>query len=367
MSETRQLVIVRRNQFPKFALLAQAFSDEPHVRLIWDRRLCEQRRERTSSNPENRRRRDRRCDPSKSWGDNDQVLLGVAERVESGTAQTEAIARLNPNADEHGRVNEDVARDIEVAASTVEECFASAGLAATTVDCRRGQVIFSQGDTADSIMYVRKGIVKLSVSGYREAVVGVLESGQFFGEECLAGHSIRKRNATAMTRSTVLVIGKAAMVRLLCTAPVLADRFMVHLLSRNARVEDDLADQLLSSCEQRLARTLLILAGYGNRETRKKIVPRTSQATIAEIVGGTRSRINGLLQKFKSLGFIEMDGSLTVHRSLLRVVSPGFRSRLRDRRTDFAASVLPSGSRRTAGNAATLKTVGQRSVKTAGR
>lgn len=204
----------------------------------------------------------------------------------------------------------------------VEACLASAGRARTIVDCPEGEVIFSQGDDADSLMYVLKGLVKLSVSGRIEAVVGVLGSGNFFGEECLAGHAIRKRNAIAMTRSTVLVIGKAAMVGLLRTKPVLADHFMAHLLSRKVRVEDDLIDQLQSSSEQRLARTLLILAGYGHRETRKKIVPRISQTTLAGIVGCTRSRINYFLQKFKTLGFIEMDGSLTVHRSLLSVVSP---------------------------------------------
>jgi CRP/FNR family cyclic AMP-dependent transcriptional regulator len=330
MPDTRQLVIVRRHQFPKFALLAQAFADEPHVRLIWDRRLREQRRGRAGSNPEDRRRQDRRRDPSRTWGHDDQVLLGVAERVEAGAAQTEATAIPGAHTDESARGHDQVGLDVEAAASTLDGCFASAGPARTTVDYRRGEVIFSQGDAADSIMYVLKGIVKLSVSGHREAVVGVLESGEFFGEECLAGHSIRKRNATAMTRSTVLVIGKAAMVRLLRTEPVLADRFMEHLLSRNVRVEDDLTDQLLSSCEQRLARTLLILAGYGHRGTRKKTVPRTSQTTLAEIVGGTRSRINGFLQKFKMLGFIEMDGSLTVHRSLLKVVSPCLRRSLRN-------------------------------------
>jgi CRP/FNR family cyclic AMP-dependent transcriptional regulator len=357
MADTRQLVIVRRNQFPKFALLAQAFADEPHVRLIWDRRLSEQRRERASSNPEDRRRRDRRCDPSKMWGHNDQVLLGVAERVESGTAQTDTIALPSADTDNYARVNDKVGLTIDGAVSTVEGCFASAGLARTTVECRRGEVIFSQGDAANSIMYVLTGIVKLSVSGRREAVVGVLESGQFFGEECLAGHSIRNRNATAMTRSTVLVIGKAAMVRLLRTDPVLADRFMVHLLSRNVRVEDDLTDQLLSSCEQRLARTLLILTGHGYRGTRKKSVPRTSQTTLAEIVGSTRSRINGFLQKFKTLGFIEMEGSVTVHRSLLRVVSPCLRSSLRHRGTNLPrSSVVPSASHQTAADAAMPKT-----------
>src|ERR1700694_492876 len=122
MADTRQLVIVRRNQFSKFAQLAQAFADEPHVRLIWDRRLCEQRSKRASSSPEDRRCRDRRCDASKTWDHNDLLLLGVAERVESGTPQTEAIAIPNTNADDNAPVNKEVGLDLEGAASTVEGC-----------------------------------------------------------------------------------------------------------------------------------------------------------------------------------------------------------------------------------------------------
>ena len=359
MVNTRQLVIVQRNQFPKFALLAQAFADEPSVRLIWDRRLSEQRRECASSNSEDRRRRDRRCDGSKTWGDNDHLLLGVPERVESA-AQTATIALPDANTDADARVNEEIGLDIEVAVRTVEGCFGSAGLR-TTVHCRRGEVIFSQGDDADSMMYLLKGIVKLSVSGRREAVVGLVRSGDFFGEECLAGHSIRKRKATAITRCTVLVVGKAAMLRLLRTERVVADRFMAHLLSRNVRVEDDLIDQFMSSCEQRLARTLLILAGYGDRGRRKKIVPRTTQGTLAEIVGSTRSRINVIMQKFRTLGFVETDGSLRVHRSLLRVVSPCVRGSLRNRaRSSPRSSDVTSGSDRAAGDGAPLKTVSQR-------
>jgi CRP/FNR family cyclic AMP-dependent transcriptional regulator len=214
---------------------------------------------------------------------------------------------------------------------TVERCLASAGLARTVVDCRRGKVVFSQGDEAKSVMYVRKGIITLSVSGRRAAVVGVLGSGDFFGEECLAGHAIRTRSATAMTRSSLLVIDKAAMVRLLGTERILADRLMTHLIFRVMRVEEDLMDQLLSTAEQRLARTLLVLSRYSRRGSRNRIVPRTSQTTLAEVVGTTRSRINRILQKFKTLGFIEMDGSITVHRSLLSIVSPGLLSSLRDR------------------------------------
>jgi CRP/FNR family cyclic AMP-dependent transcriptional regulator len=334
------LVIVRRHQFAKFALLAQAFADEPRVRLIWDRRLREQRRECGSANPEDRRRRDRRSDRSKTWGHDDHLLLGGAERV-----------------DADARVNEEFGLDIEVRVGTVERCFESAGLR-TVVHCRSGEVIFSQGDDADSMMYLLKGTVKLSVSGRREAIVGIVRSGDFFGEECLAGHSIRKRKATAMTRCTVLVVGRAAMLRLLRTERVLADRFMAHLLSRNVRVEDDLIDQFMSSCEQRLARTLLMLAGYGDRGRRKKIVPRITQGTLADIVGSTRSRINGFMRKFRRLGLVETDGSLRVHRSLLGIVSPCVRGSLRNRaRNSPRSSDVTSGSDRAAGDGAPLKTV----------
>jgi CRP/FNR family cyclic AMP-dependent transcriptional regulator len=211
-----------------------------------------------------------------------------------------------------------------------------AGVRPKTVAWCEGEVIFSEGDDADDILYVVNGLVKVSAPGRREAVVGVLGSDDFFGEECLAGHVIRTRNATAITRSTALVIRKAVMAQLLRTDPELAAQFTAHLLARNLRLEDDLTDQLQSSCEQRLARTLLILAGYGRGAPRKKIVPRMSQDTLAGIVGSTRSRVNYFLQKFKALGFIHIERSITVDRSLLRVVSPQLRSRLRHRAAAYA-------------------------------
>jgi CRP/FNR family transcriptional regulator, cyclic AMP receptor protein len=219
----------------------------------------------------------------------------------------------------------------DVARTSIEACFASAGLGRTVLACRRGESIFARGDVADSLMYVRTGVVKLSVSGRREAIVGLLGSGDFFGDECLAGHPSRTWDATALTQSTALVIDKAAMVALLRTEPVLAGRFMAHLLARRMRVEFDLIDQLQSSCEQRLARTLMLLAGYGHRGTRQRTIPKISQTTLAGIVGSPRARINFFLQKFKSCGFIKMDGSLTVYPSLLGVVSPCLRGHIRDR------------------------------------
>jgi CRP/FNR family transcriptional regulator, cyclic AMP receptor protein len=366
MAETQRLVIVQRNQFPKFALLERAFADEPTVRLIWDRRWCEQRRERESSGSEDRRQRERRSDPSKSWSHTDHLLLGVPERVHSRSADTATIATPDARSEDAG-VSEAIGLDIGVAVGTVEAFFTSAAPTRTIVHCRRGEIIFSQGDDADGIVYVLKGRVKLSVPGRREVIVGLFGSGDFFGEECLDGHTTRQRQATAITRSTILVVGKASMLRLLRTEPLLTDRFMAHLLSRNARIEEDLIDQHLSSCEQRLARALLILAGYGHPGTRRKIFPRTSQTTLAEIVGSTRPRINQLLRKFKKLGFIEMDGSLTIHRSLLKVVLPSVRRSLRDRATKHQpSSVVRSGLPRSAGDGAIPKTAEHRWAKTAG-
>jgi CRP/FNR family cyclic AMP-dependent transcriptional regulator len=202
----------------------------------------------------------------------------------------------------------------------LETFLASRGLPPTIVRFMRGEVIFSQGDAADSVMYVQKGRVKKSVSfqGRPEAVVAMLGPGDFFGEACLVGQRVRMKNAIAITESTVLVIDKATMMRLLRTRHALADGFIAHLLTRIVRIEGDLIDQLVSSTEQRLARTLLLLARYGKRGEPKKVLPRLSQTTLAGMVGSTRPRINELLKKFKRLGFIDMNDGLTVHRSLLR-------------------------------------------------
>ena len=181
-------------------------------------------------------------------------------------------------------------------------------------------MIFSQGDAADSIMYVQKGRVKKSVSfqGRPEAVVAVLGRGDFFGEGCLLGHRRRTKSATAITPSTVLVIDKATMMRRLRTRQPLVDGFIAYLLSRNVRIEGDLIAQLVSSTEQRLARTLLLLARFGKRGKPKKVFPKLSQATLAGMIGSTRTRINQLLKKFQRRGFIDTNDRIIVHRSLLR-------------------------------------------------
>jgi CRP/FNR family transcriptional regulator, cyclic AMP receptor protein len=183
--------------------------------------------------------------------------------------------------------------------------------------------IFSQGDAAASVMYVEQGTVRLSVLSHagKEAVVAVLDAAHFFGEGCLAGQSRRMATATAMTASTIVVVDKQEMVRQLHATPGFADRFLTHMLTRNIRIEEDLIDQLFNSSEKRLARTLLLLlARYGEPNANHRTLPRVSQQTLAEMVGTTRSRVNFFMNKFRKLGFIEYNGGLKVHNSLLSVV-----------------------------------------------
>src|SRR4029079_12240722 len=194
----------------------------------------------------------------------------------------------------------------------------------TVIKYGRGEVIFTQGDACDHVMYIQEGGVKLSVLSKtgREAVVAMLGPGDFFGEGCLAGQPIRIGSATAITPSLILLIDKAKMVRLLHKQPSMSDRFITHMLARNIRIEEDLVDQLFNSSEKRLARTLLLLARYGKQDKPARMVPKISQETLAEMIGTTRSRVNFFLNKFKRLGFIEYDGELPVkiNSSLLSVV-----------------------------------------------
>ena len=183
-------------------------------------------------------------------------------------------------------------------------------------------VIFAQGDPARSVMYVEAGGVRLSVQSHsgKEAVVALLETGHFFGEGCLAGQTQRMATATAMAPSTILIIDKPDMTRHLHASPGFADRFLTHMLKRNIRIEEDLVDQLFNSTEKRLARTLLLLARYGEPEASHRALPKLSQETLAEMVGTTRSRVNFFMNKFRRLGFIEYNGALKINNSLLSVV-----------------------------------------------
>ena len=186
----------------------------------------------------------------------------------------------------------------------------------------RGATIFAQGDPATCVIYIEEGAVRLSVLSHagKEAVIAVLETGHFFGEGCLVGQSQRMATATAMACSTVVLVEKQEMVRQLHAQPALADRFLTHMLTRNIRIEEDLIDQLFNSSEKRLARTLLLLARYGEPDASHRTLPKISQETLAEMVGTTRSRINLFMNKFRKLGFIEYNGGLKINNSLLTVV-----------------------------------------------
>ena len=198
----------------------------------------------------------------------------------------------------------------------------SAGVARKILQYRRSQKIYAQGDPATSVMYIQTGGVKLSVVNNvgKEAVVAILGPGDFFGEGCLAGQDIRMGMATAITFTAILVIEKNEMMHVLHTEHALSDRFMSHMLSRNIRIEEDLVDQLFNSSEKRLARTLLLLARYGKESQPQKMLPKVSQEMLAEMIGTTRSRVNFFMNKFRKLGFIQYNGGLQVHNSLLSVV-----------------------------------------------
>jgi CRP/FNR family transcriptional regulator, cyclic AMP receptor protein len=203
----------------------------------------------------------------------------------------------------------------------VESYLISTGPARRIAKYREGEVIFAQGDAGDDVRYVQKGAVKLSVLSHlgKEAVVAMLTPGDFFGEGALAGQSLRIGTAAAVVASSVLIIDKAAMTRLLHEEPAFADRFLSYMLSRNMRIEADLVDQLFNSSEKRLARTLLLLARYGGANPQRTL-PRISQETLAEMIGATRSRVNFFMNKFRKLGLIEYNGNLKVNSSLLSVV-----------------------------------------------
>jgi CRP/FNR family transcriptional regulator, cyclic AMP receptor protein len=184
------------------------------------------------------------------------------------------------------------------------------------------QRIYSQGDPATTVLYIQRGSVKLSVVNEvgKEAVVAVLGPGDFFGEGGIAGQSVRMRVATAMTTTTLLVIEKNEMIRVLHTEHEFSDRFISYILSRNIRAEEDLIDQLFNSTEKRLARALLLLTRYGKQEEPLKRLPKVSQELLAEMIGATRSRVNFFMKQFTKKGFIGYDGGLHINPSLLDVV-----------------------------------------------
>ncbi len=198
----------------------------------------------------------------------------------------------------------------------------SAGVARKPKEFNKAEVVYSQGDAAKSVLYLQKGGVKLTVVNEvgKEAVVAILGPGDFFGEGCLAGQSVRMGTATAITSSAVLVIDKSQMLKVLHEQHGLSDRFITFMLARNIRIEEDLIDQLFNSSEKRLARTLLLLARYGKEDQPQGVLPKVSQGTLAEMIGTTRSRVNFFMNKFKKLGFIKYNGGIEINTSLLSVV-----------------------------------------------
>lgn len=199
---------------------------------------------------------------------------------------------------------------------------ASAGTARRVVEFARNAVIYTQGEPADAVFYVQRGNVKLSVVSPvgKEAVVGMLGAGDFFGEGCLAGQQVRMGTATARSVTTAVAVTRAKMLRLLHQQRTMSDLFIAYILARNIRIEEDLVDQLFNSSEKRLARTLLLLSRYGHADQPLSVLPAVSQETLAEIVGTTRSRVNFFMNKFKRLGFIDYRNGLQVNRSLLSVI-----------------------------------------------
>jgi CRP/FNR family cyclic AMP-dependent transcriptional regulator len=198
----------------------------------------------------------------------------------------------------------------------------SAGISKKVTEYKPLAVIFAQGDPGDSVMYIQKGAVRLSVLSHsgKEAIVGMLGPGDFLGEGALAGQPIRMGTATAVSATSVLVVPKKQMIQLLHDAPGFSDRFIEYMLQRNIRIEEDLVDQLFNSSEKRLARTLLLLARYGKEDKPQGVLPKLSQEMLAEMIGTTRSRVNFFMNKFRKLGFIEYNGGLKINTSLLSVV-----------------------------------------------
>jgi CRP/FNR family transcriptional regulator, cyclic AMP receptor protein len=186
----------------------------------------------------------------------------------------------------------------------------------------RKQIIFAQGDVADSVFYIKKGKVKVTVLSQqgKEAVVALLGNNEFLGEGCLNGQPKRLATATAMTECVVMRVEKAEILRVLQQEPAFSQLFIAHILARNARIEEDLVDQLFNTTEKRLARVLLLLANFGKEGRPEPIIAKISQETIAEMIGTTRSRVSHFMNKFRQMGFIEYNSHLEIHSSLLSVV-----------------------------------------------
>ncbi len=196
------------------------------------------------------------------------------------------------------------------------------GVQSRRVRHKRGTIVFEQGDVAGTVLFIEQGNVRLSVVGHagKEGTVAVLDSGHFFGEGCLAGQPKRMATATAVTTCTVVEIEKQELTRQMLANPALARQFLTHMLTRNVRIEEDLVDLLFNNAEKRLAKTLLLMARYGEEQASYRTLPMVSQTILAQTIGTTRSRVNAFMTKFRKLGFIAQNGTLNVHKSLLTVL-----------------------------------------------
>jgi CRP/FNR family transcriptional regulator, cyclic AMP receptor protein len=213
-------------------------------------------------------------------------------------------------------------KNVKVPAFDAQAFLDSAGVARRIVEYRKSQKIYSQGEPAKNVLYIQKGGIQLSVVNEvgKEAVVAMLGTGDFFGEGGIAGQVVRVGTATAITPTTLLVIEKKEMIRVLHAEHAFSDRFLAYMLARNIRIEQDLVDQLFNSSEKRLARTLLLLARYGKEDQPQGMLPKVSQETLAEMIGTTRSRVNFFMNKFKKLGFLKYNGGIHINSSLLSVI-----------------------------------------------
>jgi CRP/FNR family cyclic AMP-dependent transcriptional regulator len=203
-----------------------------------------------------------------------------------------------------------------------KEFLAKVGEGKTITNYYKDQIVFSQGDVADAVFYIQQGTIKLTVISEqgKEAVIAMLEPGQFFGEGCLNGHGLRVATTRAMDECVITRIAKADMIAALHNEPDFSELFMSYLLARNSRIEEDLVDQLFNSSERRLARLLLLLANFGKEARPEPIVGKISQETLAEMIGTTRARVSFFMNKFRKLGYIDYNGRLKIHNSLLNVI-----------------------------------------------
>jgi CRP-like cAMP-binding protein len=199
---------------------------------------------------------------------------------------------------------------------------AKVGEGRTIAEYSKGQMVFTQGDPANAVFYIQKGKIKLTVvsNNGKEAVIAILDSGDFVGEGCLAAQPLRMATATAISDCSIVRLEKAAMIRVLHEEPAFSEMFLAYVLSRNMRIEEDLVDQLFNSSEKRLARVLLLLAHFGKEGKPEPVVAKISQEMLAEMIGTTRSRVSFFMNKFRKMGFIEYNGGLHVNSSLLNIV-----------------------------------------------